>query len=35
VAWTRARRCLILVFDPGASSRFLTEAFETAELEAA
>jgi superfamily I DNA/RNA helicase len=32
VAWTRARRSLTLVYDPGAPSRFLLEAFEPAEL---
>ncbi|MFI5254032.1 MAG: 3'-5' exonuclease, partial [Candidatus Limnocylindrales bacterium] len=32
VAWTRARRQLILVFDPGAPSVFLREGFEPAEL---
>jgi superfamily I DNA/RNA helicase len=35
VAWTRTRCCLVLVFDPGAPSRFLTEVFEAAELAAA
>ncbi len=32
VAWTRARRSLTLVYDPGAPSRFLREAFDPAEL---
>ena len=32
VAWTRARRTLTLVFDPGAPSPFLREAFDAAEL---
>jgi superfamily I DNA/RNA helicase len=32
VAWTRARRSLTLVYDPGAPSSFLLEAFEPAEL---
>ena len=32
VAWTRARRSLTLVYDPGSPSRFLREAFEPAEL---
>jgi DNA helicase-2/ATP-dependent DNA helicase PcrA len=32
VAWTRARRSLTLVYDPGAPSAFLLEAFEPAEL---
>lgn len=32
VAWTRARRSLTLVYDPGAPSSFLTEAFDPAEL---
>jgi superfamily I DNA/RNA helicase len=32
VAWTRARRSLTLVYDPGAPSRFLLEAFEPEEL---
>jgi DNA helicase-2/ATP-dependent DNA helicase PcrA len=35
VAWTRARRSLILVYDPGAPSRFLLEAFDPPELERA
>ncbi|MEW5991225.1 MAG: ATP-dependent helicase [Chloroflexota bacterium] len=35
VAWTRARRSLILVYDPGAPSPFLREAFEPWELEPA
>jgi superfamily I DNA/RNA helicase len=34
VAWTRARRSLVLIFDPGAPSRFLLDAFEPAELAA-
>jgi superfamily I DNA/RNA helicase len=32
VAWTRARRTLTLVFDPGAPSTFLLEAFDPSEL---
>ena len=32
VAWTRARRSLVLVYDPGAPSQFLREAFSEAEL---
>ncbi|HEY8238326.1 MAG TPA: ATP-dependent helicase, partial [Candidatus Limnocylindrales bacterium] len=32
VAWTRARRSLTLVYDPGAPSPFLLEAFSPAEL---
>lgn len=32
VAWTRARRTLVLVYDPGAPSPFLLEAFDPAEL---
>jgi superfamily I DNA/RNA helicase len=32
VAWTRARRSLTLVYDPGSPSQFLREAFTTAEL---
>jgi superfamily I DNA/RNA helicase len=32
VAWTRARRSLTLVYDPGAPSTFLREAFDPAEL---
>jgi DNA helicase II / ATP-dependent DNA helicase PcrA len=32
VAWTRARRSLTLVYDPGAPSQFLVEAFSPAEL---
>jgi superfamily I DNA/RNA helicase len=32
VAWTRARRTLTLVYDPGAPSTFLFEAFEPHEL---
>jgi len=35
VAWTRARRSLTLVYDPGAPSQFLREAFTDAELGAA
>jgi superfamily I DNA/RNA helicase len=35
VAWTRARRSLVLIFDPGAPSRFLLEAFDERELAAA
>ncbi|MGH2407088.1 MAG: ATP-dependent helicase [Candidatus Limnocylindrales bacterium] len=35
VAWTRARRSLLLVFDPGGPSCFMTEAFDPAELVAA
>lgn len=35
VAWTRARRSLTLVYDPGAPSRFLLEAFTESELRAA
>ena len=34
VAWTRARRSLLLVFDPSAPSIFLREAFDDAELAA-
>jgi superfamily I DNA/RNA helicase len=34
VAWTRARRSLLLVFDPSAPSVFLREAFDDAELAA-
>jgi superfamily I DNA/RNA helicase len=34
VAWTRARRSLLLVFDPAAPSRFLREAFDDDELAA-
>ena len=34
VAWTRARRSLTLVYDPGAPSQFLREAFDPAELAA-
>ena len=30
VAWTRARRSLTLVYDPGAPSTFLLEAFDAA-----
>ena len=32
VAWTRARRTLTIVYDPGAPSTFLREAFDAAEL---
>jgi superfamily I DNA/RNA helicase len=32
VAWTRARRSLTLVYDPGSPSSFLTEAFSEKEL---
>jgi superfamily I DNA/RNA helicase len=32
VAWTRARRSLTLVYDPGSPSQFLREAFTTVEL---
>ena len=32
VAWTRARRSLTLVYDPGSPSSFLTEAFSAKEL---
>jgi superfamily I DNA/RNA helicase len=32
VAWTRARRSLTLVYDPGAPSSFLLEGFTSAEL---
>ncbi|CAN5781502.1 hypothetical protein BH23CHL7_BH23CHL7_06880 [soil metagenome] len=32
VAWTRARRSLVLVYDPAAPSPFLREAFSEAEL---
>jgi superfamily I DNA/RNA helicase len=32
VAWTRARRSLTLVYDPGAPSPFLREAFDAREL---
>jgi len=32
VAWTRARRSLTLVYDPGSPSRFLLEAFTPSEL---
>jgi superfamily I DNA/RNA helicase len=32
VAWTRARRSLTLVYDPGSPSSFLLEAFEAEEL---
>lgn len=34
VAWTRAKRSLVLVYDPGAPSPFLREAFTGAELAA-
>lgn len=33
VAWTRARHSLFLVYDPGAPSPFLAEAFDPADLE--
>jgi len=32
VAWTRARRSLLLLYDPGAPSPFMLEAFDPAEL---
>ena len=32
VAWTRARRTLTLVYDPGAPSQFMLEAFDPTEL---
>jgi DNA helicase II / ATP-dependent DNA helicase PcrA len=32
VAWTRAKRTLTLVYDPGSPSQFLLEAFDPAEL---
>ena len=35
VAWTRARRTLTLLYDPGAVPVFLREAFDPAEVEAA
>jgi superfamily I DNA/RNA helicase len=35
VAWTRARRRLILLYDPGAPSPFLLEAFDEEELQRA
>jgi superfamily I DNA/RNA helicase len=35
VAWTRARRSLTLVYDPGSPSPFLLEAFDAAELDRA
>jgi superfamily I DNA/RNA helicase len=35
VAWTRAKKDLVLVYDPGAPSPFLREAFSAAELLAA
>jgi superfamily I DNA/RNA helicase len=35
VAWTRARRRLVLIYDPGAPSVFLEEAFDPEELERA
>jgi len=35
VAWTRARRSLELVYDPGGPSRFIREAFSPRELRAA
>jgi superfamily I DNA/RNA helicase len=33
VAWTRARQTLTIVYDPGAPSVFLREAFDAAELD--
>ncbi len=33
VAWTRARRTLTIVYDPGAPSTFLLEAFDPSELD--
>jgi superfamily I DNA/RNA helicase len=33
VAWTRARKTLTIVYDPGAPSTFVLEAFDPAELE--
>jgi ATP-dependent DNA helicase UvrD/PcrA len=35
VAWTRARHELLVIYDPGAASPFITEAFDPSELEAA
>ena len=35
VAWTRARVTLTIVYDPGAPSTFVREAFDTGELDAA
>jgi superfamily I DNA/RNA helicase len=35
VAWTRARRSLVLVYDAASPSPFLAEAFSSAELAAA
>jgi DNA helicase-2/ATP-dependent DNA helicase PcrA len=35
VAWTRARRQLVLLYDPGAPSTFVTEAFSPSELDRA
>jgi superfamily I DNA/RNA helicase len=35
VAWTRARRRLVLIYDPGAPSTFLEEAFDPDELDRA
>ena len=32
VAWTRARKTLTIVYDPGAPSTFVLEAFDAAEL---
>ena len=32
VAWTRARKTLTIVYDPGAPSTFVLEAFDPAEL---
>jgi DNA helicase-2/ATP-dependent DNA helicase PcrA len=34
VAWTRARKSLLLVYDPAVPSPFLREAFDDAELAA-
>ena len=34
VAWTRAKRSLVLVYDPGAPSPFMREAFDESELAA-
>ena len=33
VAWTRARKTLTIVYDPGAPSMFVLEAFDPAELQ--
>jgi superfamily I DNA/RNA helicase len=35
VAWTRARRTLMLVYDPASPSPFLLEAFDADELDLA